>query len=265
MTLGKILTNLLSQLGLFAIVAYILARALKEPFQAWVNRRVTVGLEEGMARRLAENQLKLDVELEQFRGALQTQFETLRSQLGREASDFAIWAQRRHDATAKLFAGFLRAELEINSMREWPLPDAENTSETELQAFGERCKSTPVVIDTLIDYFREGRTDALNREIEREANVARRSRVIAARNNAYEAYYAAALYLSEPVDQTAREVRDHFHTVLLPFMAGDDPSMTHVANRNRLRFLMLELQNRARADLSRSLPIPTRNDLGSAV
>lgn len=253
MTTPELISELLKQLGAFSIFALVLALVVKHPVQTWLTRRITSSIEENATLRLARSQLDLDKELEGFRSALNAEFERLRSRLGREAADYEIWAQKRHEATAKLFAEYLRAELSVTETPELPLPDHTDTNELELVSFVERSHLSKEANETLLQLFRADRQEELARRLEAEAESARRSRIISARNQAYEAYYAAALYLSDPVDQAAREIRDHFHTIVIPFVAPDaNPGMERLKNRNQLRLLMLELQNRARADLSRS-------------
>lgn len=101
---------LLESLGLFSGftgLTIIVAR----PFVAeWIRARIASGVEEAVRRRLATFQLDLDKDLEAHRSGLALEAERVRAVLARTSTDYAIYAARRHDAIAALFAEFLQAE-----------------------------------------------------------------------------------------------------------------------------------------------------------
>lgn len=255
MNADTIISELLRQLGFFSLFTIAVALLGKSLIQGWLSRRIAAAVDEGVQRRLASLQLDLDKELEKHRSALAIDFERLRSRLERETTDYGIWATRRHEATATLFAAFLRAETLVTTAEDLSWPDPENATPQSLTEYAESQAAPMSVRENLLALLGEQRTDELGRVLESIAQSAQRSRVIRARNDAYDAYYTAALYLSDPVDQAAREVRDHFHTVIVPYVVGGGAlGVEMLRNRNHLRLLMLELQNKARQDLSRSNP-----------
>jgi hypothetical protein len=131
-------------------------------------------------------------------------------------TDYGIYAAKRHEAVAGLFAEYLRAEVRIIDMSDLMPQSAHEV---------------------------EG--------MERE----RRARALKARNDAYEAYFKHALYLPESMDGIAIAVRDHFHEASLPYVAQDEPETVIVRDKLRLRQLMLDYQNAARADLARGATV----------
>jgi len=52
-------------------------------------------------------------------------------------------------------------------------------------------------------------------------------------------------------------VRDQFHAASLPYVLHGEPATEIVRDKLRLRQLMLDYQNAARADLARGAPLPT--------
>jgi hypothetical protein len=102
-------------LAIFGIARVLVIYSLKE--------RIRTGIGEEFQKRLAAQQLVLDKELEAHKAALTIAAERLRSELARSSSDFAIYAQRRHDAITELFAAFLRAELLIQDRTDLADPD----------------------------------------------------------------------------------------------------------------------------------------------
>jgi hypothetical protein len=115
--------NLFQQFGTLtgmAIVLVAIARPLVVP---WLNERIRAGVDEGVKKRLAAIQLDLDKELERHRATLQIEADRARSAFARDTTDFAIYAQRRHDAIVGLFADFQKAERLMHLPTKFELTD----------------------------------------------------------------------------------------------------------------------------------------------
>jgi len=210
------LDNFFAQLGALGLILAVAVAIARPFFQAWLSRRIDAAVEEGLRKRLATFQLELDKELERHRATLTADADQLRSGLERDTIDYGIYAAKRHEAVAGLFAEYLRAEVIITDMSDLVPQSADEV---------------------------EG--------MERE----RRGRALKARNDAYEAYFKYALYLPESMDGIAIAVRDHFHVASLPYVVQDEPETTIVRDKLRLRQLMLDYQNAARADLARGATV----------
>ncbi len=214
--MADFLADFLKQLGIFGVIA-VGAFAIARPFvQAWLSRRIDAGVEEGLRKRLATHQLDLDKDLERHRATLAVDADRLRSSLERDTIDYGIYAAKRHEAIAGLFAEYLRAEVLITDMTDLVPQRADDVEDMQL---------------------------------------ARRERALKARNDAYEGYFKHALYLPESLDRIAISVRDHFHTASLPYVLRDEPGTMIVRDKLRLRQLMLDYQNVARADLARAATV----------
>jgi hypothetical protein len=171
---------------------------------AYVSQRV---VELWLAQRLQAHKTSLD-------NASSRALEQLRSSLSQDSSDFTIYAARRHDATADLFASLLRAENLANDFRA--------PSEAEAQ-------------------FGDDRNDIVT------------SRVTRARNDAYETFYANVLYLTDELEGLAKEVIFQFHDLLTEHMVpSDTPNQDRGRARRLLRMKMEQLQTAARSELARS-------------
>ena len=255
---------LLRELGLFSAVALVLGAAARPFIAKWIERRIDAGVEEGLRQRLATFQLDLDKELEQHKSALVAQVERLRSSLERDTVDYGLYASKKHEAIASLFAEYLRSETLIVDM--WPvMPGASEHMSTEtLTALLERLGATPTECTNLLEMHEQKSYGLLDTQLTIFSSAAKRARAGSARNDAYEAYFRYALYLPELVDRAAIAVRDYFHTALMPYVAPDPEAGTEtVKNKIKLRVLMLDYQNAARAELSRAAvnrdppPLPT--------
>ncbi len=172
--------------------------------------------------------------------------------LSREHTDFSLWAERRHDATARLFAAFLQAETAVTNLSQFTFVETEGKPEDDVVSVIQRIPSLANRTDEIVRLHREGKHERVDDLLEKALTVQQHAHLISARNSAYEAYYQSALYLSDEVDAAAREVRDQLHTILIPYLASAREPGEYFANKTKLRFLMLELLNRARADLSRA-------------
>ncbi|MBA4072710.1 MAG: hypothetical protein C0497_12870 [Gemmatimonas sp.] len=85
--------------------------------------------------------------------------------------------------------------------------------------------------------------------------MARTNQVVAARNEAYEAYYRHVLYLPEDVEVLALEVCYAFHRLLGEYVAPHaDHFLKQGEARDMLRGSMVKLQHAARAELARAKP-----------
>jgi hypothetical protein len=219
------------------------------PFiRAWIEGRVRGNVEQQLLARRAE----LEKDLERHKADLALTAESARAELAKRSTDYALWAQRRHEATAALFAEMLKAEDTATSLYEFAVPRMEDTSEAQLVALLEASKATPEESEPVLTAFRFPDLDGAKRKLEPLLERARTNKVIRARNRAYAAYFGHALYLAPEVDEAARAVRDHFHEWIVEFQAPLNGRPQFVPLKTKLRFLMLELLNAARADLGRS-------------
>ena len=249
---------LLAFIGRYSLAAVVLV-----PFARWltlrfVGKSIDARIDEGVQRRLAVFKAELDERATFLKSSLDREAERVRSALIRGASDFTIWAQKRHEATAGLFAAYLRCESKAVDLAEFAFSDSKSMSPETLAVFvGQRPALVKIGGDIHSRHAAEQfeRADELITEVLKEA---RRARVIEARNEAYEAYYAHSLYLAYSVDLAATAVRDHFHHMVVGYVAGFSNPGEMLKNKNQLRFLMLELLNVARADLGRSAASPTQ-------
>ncbi len=202
--------------SVFAFFAGIARIFLWPILQTYLQARITAGVDEAVRKRLAAFQLDLDKELEAHRNELGVAAEHIRASLARGTSDYAIYAQRRHDAVSNLYADFLRAEATTKN-------------------------------------FRDLATESDPPDSRKEDMVAR---VIRARNEAYEAYYRNTLYLPDTLDQTATAVLDEFHKLLVEYVApNDSPNVSRGRISTQLRFEMLNLQRLSREELARARPV----------
>ena len=246
-------TSLLGSLALLALPLFAIVRAL---VLRYVEKSIDAKIEEGVQVRLVTFKAELDERATHLKSSLDREAERLRSALSREASDFSIWAQKRHEATAGLFAAFLRCETKAIDLREFALRDSESMSSQEITLFIERRPELAAIASEIQARHAAKRYDWADELMQNAMSNARRTRINDARNEAYEAYYAHALYLADSVERAAAEVRDQFHAVLVDYMAPDERPAGRLKNKNRLRFSMLELMNAARADLGRSALSP---------
>ena len=242
----------LTQLGVLALSAIF---AL--PFLKWVGDKVVARLieakvERSVKARLAASQFEFDKQLARVRSDLDREVERLRSTLSRESADFGIWANKRHDATASLFAEFLRCELKVTDLSAFTFRPTEEMSDDELAAVISRFPDL-VAREVEISRLREaGSHDRVDSILESSIRDARRAQIVSARNDAYEAYYRNALYLSDSVDAAAQLVRDHFHTIMVPYLVDPSRSAEFYENRQKLRGLLLGMLQSARGDLGRA-------------
>ena len=260
MDASALIVELLQDLGAFSVLSVLAVLALRSLFTEWLARRIAAGVEEGVQRRLAGFQLELDKELEKYRSTLSTEFEAMRSRLRKEATDYAIWAEHRHEATAKLFADFLEAEVEVTATPRTAHVDADNSTPQELISLAEELNLEPHLIEELTKRVAVGAPIDARREISRFREAWLGSAAVRARNRVDSAYYAAALYLSPLVDQAARSVRDDFHKLMTDRLTDCGHGVGWVEAKSRLRGLLLEFQNRARSDLSTSVPSALTDD-----
>lgn len=234
------------QLGVFAGFAVVLAMLIRPYVRAWINRRIEAGVEEGLRKRLASFQLGIDKELEQYRSRLSDAAE-------RGKIDFALYATKRHEALAGLFAEFLRSEEQLVNMTSLIAPSPEGLSAEQLASFLETVGASDQRRSFVESLRAAGNTEGLGRQLELLARDARYGRAIQARDEAWEAYLRYALYLPETVDVAAIAVRDYFNDAAEPYVLPESQYVRSVvAHRRKLRSLLVEYQNAARADLSRS-------------
>ena len=215
--------------------------------RAWIESRVRRDVEQ----RLQAHQGELDKDLERHKADLALVAESARASLAKSSADYALWAQRRHDSTAALFAELLRAEDTATTLHEFAMPLLDKTAEAQLLELLEKCKATPEEQEPVLTAFRFPNVDGARERLQPLLDRARINKVIRARNRAYAAYFSHALYLAPDVDLAARAVRDHFHEWIVEFQAPLHSHPQFVPLKTKLRFLMLELLNSARADLSR--------------
>jgi hypothetical protein len=248
-------TELLRQFGFSATALVAIALALRPFLKQWLTKRIDAEVEEGLRQRLAAHQLSLDKEMEGFRKQLERESDRARALLNKEAVDYSIYAQRRHDAIARLFDELLHAEVRATSFGEYNVPASKHLEQSRFTAYTFTLELIPEDKATVQRLYVEGQFDEVDHRMEAARKAIVRRRLEHARNEAYEAYYRAALYLPHAVDESAIAIRDHFHMMILPYAVKTLESGGEIiANKAKLRFLMLELQNKARADLSGSAP-----------
>lgn len=245
---------ILQQLGFFSGYTAVLWLITRTPVTRWIERRVDAGVEEGLRKRLAAHQLDLDKDLERHRSTLAQDADRLRSNLERGTIDYSLYATKRHEAQARLFEEFLRAELLATDHSEVLAPDPQTSPEETISSWLQRLEQNPERVTNCLALFRAQEWMRLTTEMDALAADARRSRVVRARHDAYEAYFRHALYLAPSVDLAAIAVRDQFHVVAGPYVlsSGSSSGAEMFANKTRLRFLMLEYLNAARRDLGRA-------------
>ncbi len=242
----------LTQLGVLA-----LSTLFALPFLKWfgdkvVARLIDAKVDHSVKARLAASQFEFDKQLAGVRSDLDREVERLRSALARQSTDFGIWANRRHDATAALFADFLRCELKVTDLSAFTFQPTEGISDAELAAIVARFPDL-VARQSEISRLREaGSHDRVDDILERSILSARKAQIVAARNEAYEAYYRSALYLSDAVDAAAQSIRDHFHKIMVPYLVEPSRGIEFHENRERLRGLLVVMLQSARADLGRA-------------
>jgi hypothetical protein len=212
----QLVTSFLKQLGALSVIAADLFALARPFFQAWLSRRIDAGVEEGLRKRLATFQLELDKDLERHRATLTADADRLRSGLERDTIDYGIYATKRHEAVAGPFAEYLRAEVLVTNMTDLAPESADEVEGMQPE---------------------------------------RTQRALKARNDAYEAYFKYALYLPESMEGIAIAVRDHFHVASLPYVPHDEPETMIVRDKVRLRQLMPDYLNAARADLARGASV----------
>jgi hypothetical protein len=183
---------------------------------AYINAKV----DEAVKKRLAAHQLDLDKDLEAHKATLTRQTETLKGVLQRSATDYGIYAQKRHTAVAELFAAFLRAEAKANDRTgpEGGAPHANDVAQSNL------------IIE----------------------------RVIAARNEAQDAFFAHALYLPSSLSTAATAVRDAFHDVFVEYVSPTDrPNVDRGKALKHLHEMLQLLLTASRRELSQSSDAPS--------
>jgi hypothetical protein len=250
--MGVVLPALLRQIGILSAYTVVVAALLKWFGEKIVTRYLESKIDEGVKRRTAQLQFDLDSRLATVRSELERDADRLRSQLTREASDFSIWAQRRHEATATLFATYLECEVLATNLSDFAVPILDDASHSDLLFLAERHAATPEELTALTTALAANESAIVE---DRLRNVLRRARdrqLTRARNAAYDAYFKAALYLSDEVDQAAIAVRDQFHMILVSYFGGTERNGEFFANKTKMRLLMLEYMNKARADLGRA-------------
>jgi len=140
-------------------------------------------VDEAVKKRLANHQLDLDKELEVHRASLIQQTESLKGTLQRSATDYSIYAQKRHAAVADLYAAFLRAQAKATDRMglDGGAPLADDVAQANL------------IVD----------------------------RTISARKAAYEAFFQNALFLprSLAIEASPVESATHFTIYLLSTFA----------------------------------------------
>jgi len=179
----------------------------------WISEQIRAGADEAVKKRLAALQLDLDKELERHRSELQASAEVLRASLSKSTTDFAIYAQRKHDAVAGLFAGIL-----------------ENVD----------------VFYVMIQGIGPPESDV--------ATLAKRAPT--ARNGAGHAYFRHALYLTEELDNAAREVLETVDSFAADFLLGEPITEKSRSKLETLQQQMERLQLLSRAELSRATDTP---------
>lgn len=110
--------DIISQASVATLLLLLFAAAIRPVVKHWAMEHIRAGVDEAVSRRLAALQLDLDKDLERHRTDLSIAAERIRSSLSRAASDFSIYAQRRHDAVSNLFAEFLRCEALTNDQKD---------------------------------------------------------------------------------------------------------------------------------------------------
>jgi hypothetical protein len=248
----ELVLQVLTAIGINSVVVAVVLVVAKWLGANVIRTLIDARVKEGVEARLRTLQLDLDKDLDRHRGLLERDAEGYRSRLSREATDYAIWAQRRHEATTALFGRFLQLETTVTSMADIASPDLASVDAAHVETLLERIAASEPDAEVVRRHFRDRNSDAADRVLESLLVRARRSRVIEARNAAHEAYYASALYLSDEVDVAAKQVMDHFHEYVVEYEIPRGERPQPFPLKTKLRFFMLEFQNRARADLSRS-------------
>jgi hypothetical protein len=242
--------------GRYTIIGLVLLPAARWLTLRYVGKSIDARIDEGVQRRLAEFKAELDERAAILKASLDGEAERVRSALTRGTSDFTIWAQRRHVATADLFAAYLRCESKATDLGEFAFSDSKSMNSASFAMFvGQRPELARIASDIHARYG-AGQFEGADELIIEALTEARRSRVIQARNEAYEAYYAHSLYLADSVERAAAAVRDHFHDVVVGYVVGSGSQGERLKNKARLRFLMVEFLNTARADLGKSALSP---------
>ncbi|WP_216912844.1 MULTISPECIES: hypothetical protein [unclassified Synechococcus] len=98
--LGQALISLITTGG----ALYVLARF-------WLKEKIRTEVQEASTRRVRGFQLELDKGLEEYKAELASVAEALRSKFSKSGTDYAIYAEKRHQAIALLFSELLEAEL----------------------------------------------------------------------------------------------------------------------------------------------------------
>lgn len=248
------LEEVFRQFGLYSAFTLPVALLMRRLVATWLDRRVEAQVEEGLQKRVATHQLDLDKDLERHRSALAQDAESLRAALAKVTIDYGLYAAKRHEAQAKLFEEFLGAELLATDHSSLRVPDPESVAEGVVASWLHDREASPERTEECLALFRNKRWGELRRDLDRIVEDSIRTRVIAGRNAAYEAYNRHALYLPEAVDYAAVAVRDQFHTVVVPYVLspGNASGVEMHANKLRLRVLMLDFLHAARADLGRA-------------
>lgn len=223
--------------------------ALSPWAKRWLEKRIDAGVEHELKQRMANHQHLLDVQLGEHK-------ERVRSEIDKSITDYAIYAQRRHDNIAKLFGALLDAEVRANQ-RAYFFVFRVPESEEELTARLTQLEVSSNDRKDALGLLRDGHTDELKEWLHKAGVRAHRRHVITARDDAHDAYFTAALYLPDDVDAAALAVRDKFNAFAeAAVFDGDGPSPFQL--RKELRDLMTALQAVSRLNLRASAEGETR-------
>jgi len=240
-------STLFGTVGLGALVG--VAEVIKRLGTRWLEKLVDASVDE----RLAEHQLELDKDLEKHKSTLGRESERLRTHLQRVTTDYAIWAQRRHEAIARLFEEFLRLEVRATLWPDITPRAAELMHLSELSelvnAFAISAEARSLILNT----YNAKEYDKVDHLLKAGFEKTRKARVVEARDGASEAYYAAALYLPERVDDAAKAVKEKFHDVMTTIITLDERTAGQVyLDRSTLRGRMEAFLVAAREELGES-------------
>lgn len=246
-------------LGMWGVIGFLAIAIFWKFIHQWLSGKIAAGVDRELREKLATHQHDLDRQLEMHRAHLAVEREQLRSSLDKSITDYRIYAERRADAIMGLFASFLAAELKAMDRSMFSLPDSQEISAQALEELLQQLRVLPPQAALIRDAYEHRRgTDTL---IHDAAKALKYRLVMEARDEAHEAYYRAVLYLPPAIDQAALAVRDYFHMIAVDHAVPSGRGPEYVQHNTRLRFLMLQLQNAAQAELSsstRELPSPAQ-------
>jgi hypothetical protein len=206
--------NIFGQIGFYSILTFVAVVVLRPLALHWIQELIKAGVDEAMKRRLATLQLDLDKDLERHRTELAVAAEHIRSSLARSTSDFSIYAQRRHDAIAGLFADVLRAEMLANDRSNLRDPENAQDAREDMSARVIRARN-----DAYEAYYRHALY--LPEELDELAVAARDS------------------------------FHDLLVEYVAP---NDSPNVSRGSARKNIRTQLLHFQTKARSELSQSRP-----------